>query len=408
MKALVDCDNFFVSCERTVQPHLIGKAVVVLSNNDGCVVARSREAKALGVKAGTPAFQLEDLINSRRLIAISGHHSLYRDISIRIHDIFRKYVPAAIDYSVDESFLDLDGIPLRHLMPIGVAMREECLKSTGIPVTIGFAPSKALAKVCVKRHKNSPQHIGVLHEESEIRQLLSEMPVQEVWGIGRRLARCLYYNGIYTALQFTMMHREGVRKLLGIDGVRLWLELRGTDCIDLSNHNPDIQKSISETRTFATELSALSDLRAKISLFICDCAQRLRAMKGRCREIAVFLRTNPFHPERGEYYPSASLVLPYPVSDTQRLMQAARRCLDTIFRHGILYKRAGVVCSRIERDAPLQPTLFSAAPDRRPDTLMQAIDRINTGIGRSLVRPAASIIPHDRHSACIVGFGRAR
>ena len=198
MIGLADCNNFFVSCERSINPALDGKPVVVLSNNDGCVVARSNESKRLGVKMGQPAFEIRDMIEKHRIIALSGNHLLYRDISLRVHDIFRRFVPSALDYSVDESFLDVNGIPVDVLPEIGEAIYDACWKEMRIPVTIGFAPTKTLAKIATEVSKKGGQRLGIIYDEADAVKIYDNIPIYDLWGVGRRLTKMLYQNGVYT------------------------------------------------------------------------------------------------------------------------------------------------------------------------------------------------------------------
>ncbi len=298
MIGLADCNNFFVSCERSVNRELEGKPVVVLSNNDGCVVARSNESKRMGVRMGQPAFELRDAIQSGRLIALSGNHLLYREISLRVHDIFRSFVPATIDYSVDEAFLDVKGIPVAHLAAIGEGIYVACWKREHIPVTIGFAPSKTLAKVATELAKKRGHRVSVIRDEAEALSIIDKLPISDLWGIGRRLTRRLYQMGIYTMGDFARRPQAWVRKTLGINGERSWLELHCQPCIELAHVDRELQDSISESRTFPEDVDDYDYIRARVVIYASDCAKKLRAMHGECRSVGVFLRTNPFHPER--------------------------------------------------------------------------------------------------------------
>ncbi len=295
MLGLVDCNNFFVSCERTLDRSLEGRAVVVLSNNDGCVVARSNEAKQLGIKMGQPAFEIRDLIVHGDVVALSGNHLLYRDISLRIHDIFRRYAPRTIDYSVDEAFLDMEGIPDDVLEEIGLEICKRCWAEEHIPVTVGFAPSKTLTKIATEVGKKSSRRVVTLFDEQERKQIMDRLPIRELWGIGRRLAKRLYMDGIYTIGAFYDREIMWVRSKLGINGERSWRELHGQPCIELSHLDRKVQDSISETRTFATDISDFDYLRSRIAIFCSHVARRLRAMNAECGEICVFLSSNRFH-----------------------------------------------------------------------------------------------------------------
>lgn len=225
MTGLADCNNFFVSCERSVNPSLEGKAVVVLSNNDGCVVARSNESKALGVKMGQPAFELRDMLEKGMVIALSGNHLLYRDISLKVHDVFRRFVPATLDYSVDEAFLDVSGIPTDALPAIGEAIYTACWEEMHIPVTVGFAPSKTLAKIITEISKKQRQRVGLIYGEEDALPLLDSLSITELWGVGRRLAKRLYRSGVFTVGDFFRRDVGWVRAELGVNGERSWREL---------------------------------------------------------------------------------------------------------------------------------------------------------------------------------------
>lgn len=386
MVGLADCDNFFVSCECTVHPELIGRPVVVLSNNDGCIIARSPQAKALGIKMGEAVFKIRPLMERYGVVALSGNTPLYRDISLRVHEIIRRHVPAAIDYSVDESFLDVRGIPERYLEGIGQAIRREALRRTAISITVSFARSKTLAKAAMKQWKNTESHVGLLRKDDEA-PLLATLPVQEIWGIGRRLTRRLYDLGVYSAAHLMRRPQPWVREKLGVTDDRLWLELHGQDCIDLSSYQAHMQQSISETRTFATDTDSISTIIDRVRHYACRCGVRLRAMNAECRQMYVFIQTNRFHPERGVHTPSIILQSDHPCSDSITLMQMAQEAVKHIYRPGYLYKRAGVTLAAIRRKRPLQPTLFSPAPDPNPDKLMTAIDHINATLGIDTIRP---------------------
>ena len=401
MIGLADCNNFFVSCERSVNPALEGKAVVVLSNNDGCVVARSNESKRMGVRMGQPAFEIRHLVESGQLIALSGNHLLYRDISLRVHDIFRRYVPATIDYSVDEAFLHVDGIPVDVLEGIGNEIYRSCWEEMHIPVTVGFAPTKTLAKVSTELCKKSGRKVGVMIEKAEIDAALASLPVSELWGVGRRLAKRLYQSGVYTIADFARAGRAWVRKTFGVTGERSWFEVNGQPCIELSHIGRTLQDSISESRTFPDDVLDYDYIRARIVIYASDCAGKLRAMKGLCGAVGVFLRSNPFHPERGVYRPEGCLALPFPTSDTSLIVEAALAVLDGIFIPGVPFKRAGVWMTDILADVPATPSLFEATVGDTPVVrrFMKTIDRINNEVGHSHIALASQIVKgHQGHN----------
>lgn len=398
MIGLADCNNFFVSCERSVNPSLIDKAVVVLSNNDGCVVSRSNESKRLGVRMGQPAFEIKKLISNGQVIALSGNHLLYRDISLRVHDLFRKYVPSTLDYSVDESFLDVAGIPVNQLQAIGYAIYEECLTRMRIPVTIGFAPTKTLAKIVTDYSKKGGNPVGIVKSVSEAWPLLQKSSVGDIWGIGRRIAKRLYQNGIYTMADFASKNVNWIRRNLGVNGERSWRELNGEACITLDHIDRPLQDSISETRTFPEDVDDYDYLRARIVIYASDCARKLRAMKGVCNGVGVFLRGNPFHAERASIRPSLEMQLKRPSCLTPEITKAAIGLLDAIYTPGAAYKRGGVWLSGIVKDIPDTPSLFDP-PDERTYAsrrLMKVVDLINGGVGNPRLTLASQLVQVQR------------
>lgn len=396
MIGLVDCNNFFVSCERTLDPSLEGRPVVVLSNNDGCVVARSNEAKRLGIKMGQPAFEVKEFIQSGQLIALSGNHLLYRAISIRLHDIFRRFAPSTLDYSVDEAFLDMTGIPLAAIPEIGEEICRCCREEEKVPVTIGFAASKTLAKVATEFGKKNAQSVVVLSDPEMIAAILDRMPIGDLWGIGRRLAKRLTLKGVYTIGDFVRKERIWIRGELGVVGERSWLELHGQPCIDLDHVDQKIQDSVSESRTFPIDVDDYDYLRSRIAIYSNHVARRLRAMGGQCSEMTVWLATNRFHLEHGYSSPSASTMFDPPVADSATIAAAGIALLDNIFNPGCMYKRAGVLLSRITPARALAPSLFEDIEEQRlarvkSNRLMSAIDKVNKGVGSQAVKLAVEL-----------------
>lgn len=395
MVGLADCNNFFVSCERTQNPALENRAVVVLSNNDGCVVARSNEAKRAGVKMGQPAFQIKDRINSGEIIAISGNHLLYRDISIKVHDIFRRYAPRTLDYSVDEAFLLVDGIPHSCLREIGNAIARDCWDQLHIPVTIGFAPSKTLAKIVSESCKKRGKQVGVLLKAEDAWPVMRKMSISDLWGIGRRLSKRLYQSGVYTIADFADRDMAWVRAALGINGERSWRELHGEHCIELSHVENTLQDSVSESRTFPEDVDDYDYIRARIVIYAADCCKKLRRMGGECRLLGIMLETNRFHTERGVARPQGSVRFDTPTSDTVVVCQAAIQLLDRIFPHGMSFKRAGVWMSEIVPVQSIIPSLFEPedemAERKNRSHLMKAIDSINLGPGMPVLKLASQI-----------------
>lgn len=396
MTGLADCNNFFVSCERSIDRSLEGRAVVVLSNNDGCVVARSNEAKRLGIRMGEPAFRIRNLIESGQVIALSGNHLLYREISLRIHDIFRRYAPDTLDYSVDEAFLLMDGIPDSALSEIGEAICRSCMEEEHIPVTIGFAPSKTLAKIATETGKKRGERVVILSDKMETANLLHAMPINDLWGIGRRLTKKLYLKGVHTIGDFAEMSQGWVRGTLGINGERTWRELHGESCIELEHVGRSLQDSISETRTFPIDVDDYDYLRARIAIYSAHVSKRLRAMGGMCETLTVFLRTNRFHTDAGYLAPEGSVRFGTPTDDAAKITNAAIAVLDRIYDPAYAYKRAGVILNSITRSGIIEGSLFSEdAPDieslRKSKRLMNALDSMNHGKGPHVIKLASEL-----------------
>ncbi|MBD5260849.1 MAG: Y-family DNA polymerase [Bacteroides sp.] len=403
MVGLADCNNFFVSCERTLNPALENRAVVVLSNNDGCVVARSNEAKRAGIKMGQPAFQIKDRIRSGEIIALSGNHLLYREISLKVHDIFRRYAPMTLDYSVDEAFLIMDGIPDSQLRPIGEAIAANCWDELHIPVTIGFAPSKTLAKIVSESCKKRGKRVGVLLDARTARPVLEKMSISDLWGIGRRLSKRLYSLGVYTIADFADRDLGWIRATLGINGERSWREIHGEHCIELSHVQTTLQDSVSESRTFPEDVDDYDYLRARIAIYAADCCKKLRAMGGECSLLGVMLETNRFHSERGIARPQGSFRFDEPTSDTVLISSTAIGILDRIFIPDQPFKRAGVWLGEIVPARSVTPSLFDSTEAIREkqirNHLMKAIDSINLSPGMPVLKLASQITQgHPGHN----------
>ena len=392
MIGLVDCNNFFVSCERSIDRSLEGKAVVVMSNNDGCAIARSNEAKALGIKMGQPMFELRNLINSNQLIAISANHLLYHEISAIVHDIFHKYSPNVIDYSIDEAFLDMTGIPDNALSEIGRNIYDECRLKTGIPVTIGFSFTKTLAKVATDLGKKHNKHIILLSDKKEINDILSKTNIGDIWGIGRKLTKRLYFSGIMSAKDFISKDINWINKELGINGVRTYNELRLIPSIDLNSCNSEIQSTISETRTFASDTNDFNFIQSQISLFASNCAKRLRQMHACCSAITIFMATNPYRFLHQTISPNIQITFKLPTNSSSSIIKAANDGLMQIYSPSISYKRAGIILSEIVPDNSKQLSLFEDENvDLHESTLMTTIDKINQGNNRHSLRLASEI-----------------
>lgn len=380
MIGLIDCNNFFVSCERVRDPELNGRPVVVLSNNDGCAVAMSNEAKALGVMRGMPLFKFRDIAERSGMAVISGDHRLYGEMSARVMATLRSILDHVEVYSVDEAFAEIPD----YVGPVDEFGRYvvECIaQNTGIPVSLGVAHTKTLAKVAARFAKKYPAYRGACIIDTDEKRLkaLSLTQANDVWGIGRRNFRKLAGRGILTALQLAMLDGDAVRGLLGVNGERTWRELRGEPCIE-HEHTPASRQTISATRSFATDIYDLEPLREAVSTFVAIVSRKLRRQHCFACEISVFVATNRFHSHDPQYYGCEHIRLDEATDDTLTLTAAALKLLAAVFRKGYGYKRAGVTVSRLVDSDGRQPSLFSdsSATDRR-SRLMQVLDRINAG-----------------------------
>lgn len=350
---------------------------------------------------GQPAFEIRDLIDSGKIVAYSGNHLLYREKSLKVHNIFRRFVPATLDYSVDESFLDVSGIPVSALLEIGEAIVETCYKEERIPVTIGFAPTKTLAKIATEVGKKKGECVSVRAKVEEFHEILDKMPIWELWGMGRRLSKRMYSVGVLTIGDFRRKPLHWVRKELGVVGERSWMELNGTPCIELEHVGRKFQDSISETRTFPEDVNDFDYLRARIAIYCAHVCKRLRAMEGECGEMMVFLRTNRFHTERGYFAPQMTVKFEPPVDDTSVITAAAVDALAKIFNPNIAYKRAGVTLGKIVKRQGISPSLFDDVQEEnlrleKSRKLMSAIDKLNSNIGCQQLRMASELTKSER------------
>lgn len=390
MYALVDCNNFFVSCERLFNPALNGKPVVVLSGNDGCVIARSNEAKALGVGMGQPAFELKELFEREKVAIYSSNHRLYGDISRRIMSFLSQFSPEIEIYSIDEAFLVLDGID----MPSGVEeyMRhiiDEIWRCIGIPVSIGVSATKTLAKIASHRAKKMPRYNGVccLFTPDQRAIALMESNISNVWGIGRRLSSRLLERGISTAWAFTRMSRQQVRSEYTINGERTWRELQGEVCYE-ADETPDIQQSIMVSRTFGTPIGIFDDVYNAVANFTEAAARRLRKYGLAAGSIMVFIKGRGCNPDR--YVGALELRLPVASDSTIELTQYARKALISIFSSGEMYKKAGVCLGNIVSREHVQLSLFDSVDRDKHRKLMQIMDRVNAKNGLGTLQLGAA------------------
>ncbi len=387
MFGLCDCNNFFVSCERVFNPSLENRPVVVLSNNDGCVVSRSNEAKALGIKMGQPLYQIRDFIKRNNVAVCSSNYHLYGDMSQRVMTTLKQHVPSIEIYSIDEAFLLLDGHPIENLKQMGEQLARTIKRNTGIPVSIGISHTKTLAKIASKLCKQYPKlnSACLMSRDADIRKVLERFPIADVWGIGRRQAKMFHECRIQTAAQFCDLPEEWIDNRLNITGKRTWLELKGTPCIDFSHDIADRQ-SIMVSRSFSKELYSLDDLHETITTFAAIATEKLRKQNSVAQELQVFILTNRHRDDRPQHFECTQVEFPTATDSTLEIVKAAATALKQIYRQGYGYKKSGVRLSRITPANAVQGSLFDTVDRPKHKALMQAIDRINAGQGRPSVK----------------------
>ncbi|MDY5320820.1 MAG: Y-family DNA polymerase [Prevotella sp.] len=403
--AICDCDNCYVSCERVFRPDLEGKPVVVLSNNDGCVVARSAEAKRLGVKAGTPYYQLATLFPDVRIAVFSSNYELYGELTGRVMAIVRQMAPQCFRYSIDEAFCILDGFTPEQLAAWGHGLHDRILRSVGIPVSIGIAPTKTLAKMAshYAKHYRGYHHVCLIDTEEKRRKALQLYPIDEVWGIGRRYCKRLENLQVKTAWDFAQHNRDWLRLTFGnIVIERTWRELNGEDCV------PDEQvtwrRNMCVSRSFDGMITDPGLLATHIANFAAHCAEKLRRQATVASVVGVFVDTNHFRDDLPQYWNMTDVPLTTPTDSTMVIIKAANRCLRRLFRTGYHYKRAGVVVMGITPRRPLQLNMFGDSPEQREKTtkLNRAVDRINRVNGPETVIMAAQQYPGGKNFSDVI------
>ncbi len=379
--ALIDCNNFYANCERIFRPDLATSPVLVLSSNDGAIISRSNEAKALGFKMAQPFFKVRGLAQQHKVSVFSSNFALYADISNRIMTILAQFSPAQEVYSIDESFLDLTGF--HNITERAKEIRQRVLMYAAMPVCIGIGPSKTLAKLMNFVAKQHPKSQGVFNynqlTERQIDSVLSNIPISEVWGIGRRLNKSLLNLNIETVKQLRDADLTAMRGHFGITMEKTIRELRGESCITIEEIVRPKQQIIS-SRSFASSISDLFDLESAIAHFISCAAEKLRSQKSIASMVQVFLMTDRFRQDQPQYHPCMTMPLPMPTSNTMLLQRAAIECLKTIYKKGFRYRKAGIMFYGISSESVLQVDMFSTAPEN--PQLMQTLDAINRRFGR--------------------------
>ena len=384
--ALIDCNAFYVSCERVFNPKLNNKPVVALSNNDGCIIARSKEAKALGIKMGVPLFKVKDIVERENVIVFSSNYTLYADMSRRVMNIISEFTPSIEVYSIDEAFIELTNMNVDY-ESYARHMRKVILQYTGIPVSIGIASTKTLTKVAnhIAKDDESLEGVCSLIQHENLDQVLEDTNVADVWGVGRQLSKKLIANGIFNAKLLKNCEDAWVRKMMSVNGLKTVSELREISCLDLEETSAT-RKSCCTTRSFGKPLVNLDDIEQAVTTFARRATERIRGENLTASTVSVFLRTNPF--DRNRYYSNSSTTtLSYPTYDTVQIVKTALQLTKIIFRENYKYKKAGVLLSGFYEKGTETKDLFSEARYRSPK-LMSAVDQINERYGSDTIQIA--------------------
>ncbi len=387
MFALIDCNNFYASCERVFNPKWKNKPIVVLSNNDGCVIARSNEAKALGIPMGAPYFQFKDLMKAHDVIVCSSNFTLYGEMSARVMQTLRQFSPDVQIYSVDEAFLILEG---ENLKEQGLKIRETVLKWTGIPVSVGIARTKTLSKVAGEHAKKntSTQGVFILHGSEQVDSVLDDLPVTELWGIGNRLGKKLNTLGIFTAKQFKDANDHLIRKHLTVVGLRTAMELREISCLPL-NEIPAPKKSITHSRGFGRPIDSFDELCESISTYAAE-LEKIRSQNTLATEMTVFIELHPFRRDVPNSFYS-KIIFPQPTNYTPHLITYAKTILKQLYIAGNSYRKSGIILDGLVPDDCFQQDLFSSPniSNEKQKSIMSTIDQINADFGYDIVHSAA-------------------
>jgi DNA polymerase V len=390
MKAIIDCNSFFVSCERVFDPTLRKVPVVVLSNNDGCVIARSDEAKVLGIPMGAPYFEWKELIERENVRYFSSNYHLYGDMSARVMQVIRNIHPDIEVYSIDEAFINMDNVPVDQIPAMARLIRSEVYTQTGIPVSIGIAPSKTLAKIANRLAKKNKKGIEILIDEVRIKEILLETDVSDIWGIGRRYAYKLGTWGISNAWQLCQQPEAWIKKHLGgVVGLRLVYELKGIKALEME---PELvsKKSIACTRSFGNPVKTLNDMKEAVATYVSRAAEKLRKQQSAAYILSVYMRTNKFNDHSPFVHRQQHTVFPVATDNTAVIIKASMSLVENMWQEGLLYKKAGVMLDGIVPVGTIQYNLFEEDTFKYHPDSMKVMDAINDKMGRNTLHFAAT------------------
>ena len=377
--ALVDCNSFYVSCERLFNPKIQKKAVVVLSNNDGCVISRSREAKDLGIKMGEPYFKVKELVKKNKVEVYSSNYALYGDISRRVMKVLKTFSPKVEIYSIDEAFIDLSFIDEKGVEDYGREIRSRVLKWTGIPTSVGIASTKTLSKVA--NHIAKKEKAGVIYLNTNIDEKLKKFPIEDVWGVGKQLSKFYHKNNISNAYDLKNVSNTWVKKGTNVLGAKTAMELRGIPCIDLQI-DQEKRKNCCVSRSFGRKVKDLNELEESVITHSLNAAEKIRADDQIAKTITVFIRTSPLDKNRRYYSNSKTIDLAIPTSNSIELIKNAVKALTDIYKYGYAYQKAGIILSGLKDANQNDQNLLTPLLENKSKKLMKAIDYTNTKYGR--------------------------
>ncbi|WP_153797530.1 Y-family DNA polymerase [Foetidibacter luteolus] len=387
MFALVDCNNFYCSCERVFDPKLDGRPVIVLSNNDGCAIARSEEAKQVGIVMGTPEYMIRDLIKEHNVAVFSSNYTLYGDMSDRVMKLLASFVPRLELYSIDEAFLDMSELAYENLLELGMRIRTTVTQSTGIPVTVGIAPTKVLAKMANRFAKKKRKDIGVhwLGNDYLIREALEATDVGDIWGVGHQYSTMLVRNGFKTAADLVNAPEDFVREKMSVVGHRLIKELKGIPAIEWE-FEPKKKKNICTSRSFGSLTQSKDVMIEAVSNYAALCAGKLRKEKSCARELIVFVKTNQFRTQDKQYEHAIRMQMEVATNNTVELIKYALKGLDIVFKDGYNYQKCGVIVNDLVPETEIQFGMFDQVDRKKNNTVMHALDKVNQAFGKDIVR----------------------
>jgi DNA polymerase V len=396
--ALVDCNNFYASCERVFAPNLKERAIVILSNNDGCIVARSNEAKSLGIPMGAPIFKQKAIIKKHNVAVFSSNYELYGDMSKRVMDSLSLFTPDMEVYSIDEAFLRLDYLQPRNLYEYCKTIREKILQWTGIPVSIGIAPTKVLAKVANHVAKKKTDGVFDIRCQQKQDDILKSLDADKIWGIARSWSKRLNSMGIYKASELRDASPTIIRKHLSVVGERILRELKGQSCIDLETIQP--KKNIISSKSFGKSITKKEPIEEALSNYAARACEKLRKQNSRAQAVHVFVQTNGFRETDRQYNNAITHTLTTPTSDTRIIIEAAKFCLSKIYQHGYRYKKTGIMLLDLIPASLEQKQLFVDFDHRPGDHLMEIVDRVNKEQGSDTLFFGAQGVTREWQMRC--------